>query len=126
MDLEGSVFFDMDTAVPLGMIVNELISNSLKYAFTGRQKGAIQIKLLSKRPGHKSEKDREPCIGNGTGYTLIVSDDGTGVPENIDFGNPDTLGLRLVSILVDQLDGKMELKRDRGTEFKISFNVKQS
>ncbi len=53
MDLEENIFFDMDTAVPLGMIVNELVSNSLKHAFTGRDKGEIRIKL------HREERESE-------------------------------------------------------------------
>ena len=57
------------------------------------------------------------------GYTLIISDDGVGIPEKIDLENSDTLGLQLVNILVDQLDGEIELKMDRGTEFNIRINV---
>ena len=60
MDLEENLFFDMDTAVPLGMIVNELVSNSLKHAFIGRDKGEIQIKLLREEDGeYKKEGDKE-------------------------------------------------------------------
>ena len=69
-----NIFFDMDIAVPLGIIVNELVSNSLKYAFTGKNKGEIQIKLFS-----------EELAGKGTRYNLIVSDNGIGIPEKIDF-----------------------------------------
>lgn len=124
MDLEENVFFDMDIAVPLGLVVNELVSNSLKYAFPGRKKGKIQIKLFKSRDGNKLSN------GNGkltedAGYTLIISDDGAGIPENIDFENSDTLGLQLVNILVGQLEGEIHLKRDKGTEFEIKINVKQ-
>lgn len=61
--------------------------------------------------------------GKGTGHTLLVSDNGVGIPEKIDFENSDTFGLQLVNILVDQLDGKIELKRDKGTEFNIKICV---
>ena len=123
MDLEENIFFDMDTAVPLGIIVNELVSNSLKHAFSGRDKGEIQIKLFKEEAGNELSNDEEEFTGKGTGYTLIVSDDGVGIPEKIDLENSDTLGLQLVNILVDQLDGEIKLKRDAGTEFNIRINV---
>jgi PAS domain S-box-containing protein len=123
-DIEEDVLFDMDTAVPLGIIVNELVSNSLKHAFPGRDKGEIQIKLFKEvKIGNEVSNNKEEPAGRGTKYTLIVSDDGTGIPDNIDLDNSDTLGLQLVNILVDQLDGEIELKRNRGTEFVISINV---
>jgi PAS domain S-box-containing protein len=121
LNLEENIFFDMDTAVPLGMIVNELVSNSLKYAFPDTDKGEIQIRLF----GNRVKNDRENLTGKYTQYTLIVSDNGVGISENIDFENTDTLGLQLVNILLDQLDGKIELKRDKGTQFIISFSVEE-
>ncbi|RXA21868.1 PAS domain S-box protein [Methanosarcina sp. MSH10X1] len=130
MNLEEDIFFDMDTAVPLGMIVNELVSNSLKYAFPDRKTGEIRINLFREgKAGNSSgtdEKDGEKELTEKcTGYTLIISDNGIGIPEKIDFENPDTLGLQLVTILVEQLDSEIELKRNKGTRFKIRFNVKQ-
>jgi PAS domain S-box-containing protein len=120
MDLEENVFLNMDTAVPLGIIVNELVSNSLKHAFTDRKKGEIQIKL------HK-EKSREIEIEGcqSTSCILTVSDNGVGIPDNLDFENVDSLGMQLVTSLVDQLDGKLELKRNNGTEFTIRFTVRE-
>ncbi len=124
LDLEENVFFDMDAAVPLGMIVNELVSNSLKYAFLGRKVGEIQIKLYKEEKIGNELQDHEECpTGKGSEYTLIVSDDGAGIPEKIDLESTDSLGLQLVNILVDQLDGKIELKRKGGTKFIIRFNV---
>lgn len=120
-NLEGNIFFDMDTAVPLGMIVNELISNSLKYAFPDRENGNIKIKLFSEKAGNKLN-NKEPLAGKSIRYTLVVSDNGIGIPENIDFENPKTLGLQLVNILVDQLDAEIELRKGEGTEYIISFN----
>ena len=113
LDIEENIFFDMDTAVPLGMIVNEIISNSFKYAFLGRNKGKIQIKVYRK----------EDTKDENTEYVLFISDNGIGIPKNIDFGNPETLGLQLVNILVEQIDGSVKLKRGQGTEFLIMFNV---
>ncbi len=127
MDLEENVCFDMDTAVPLGMIVNELVSNSLKYAFPDRKTGEIQIKLSKeKKAGNLLSNDKKEVTEKGTAYTLIISDNGVGIPEKINFQNPDTLGLQLVNILVEQLDGEIELKRNKGTKLKIGFNIKQS
>ncbi|MGB9927008.1 MAG: PAS domain-containing protein [Methanosarcina sp.] len=131
IDLEKNILFDMDTAVPLGMIVNELVSNSLKYAFPRMEKGEIQIKFFSRKasPDLKSEsssENKEKLTEKETEevpYTLIVSDNGVGIPENLDFENSDTLGLQLVNILVDQLSGTVELKKDKGTEFVIKFNT---
>jgi len=119
IDLVENAFFDMDTAVPLGIIVNELVSNSLKYAFAGREKGEIQIKLHREEIGECKSED---C---NTTFVLIISDDGVGIPENIDIEDLDSLGLQLVTSLVDQLDGELELKRNNGTEFIIRFAVKE-
>jgi PAS domain S-box-containing protein len=113
MDLEENAFFNMDIAVPLGIIVNELVSNSLKHAFIGRDSGEIRIQL------HKEESE-----GNKSAlFTLTVSDNGVGIPDNLDIENLNSLGLQLVTSLVDQLDGKIEVKRDNVTEFIIRFTV---
>jgi PAS domain S-box-containing protein len=118
MDVEEIILFDMDTAVPLGIIVNELVSNSLKHAFIGRNKGEIRIKL------HR-ERNRECKIDEckSTNFILTVSDNGVGIHENLDIEDPDTLGLQLVTSLVDQLDGELEMKTDNDTEFTIRFTV---
>lgn len=127
MDLEENIFFDIDVAVPLGLIVNEIVSNSLKYAFSGRNKGIIRIKLVREESGEFSRKISEnkkvDCKSEVTNFIITVSDDGVGLPENINVESSDTLGLQLISILVDQLDGKLELKRDSGTEIIIRFAV---
>jgi len=114
MDLEENAFFNMDTSVPLGIIVNELVSNSLKHAFTKDEKGEIRIKLCREEINDETSKSL---------FSLIVSDNGRGIPENLEIGSLESLGLQLVGILVDQLDGKIELKRNQGTEFKIIFNI---
>ncbi|AKB68187.1 PocR ligand-binding domain-containing protein [Methanosarcina mazei] len=118
LDLEENLFLDMDTAIPLGIIINELVSNSLKYAFPDRDKGEIRIKL---RREEKGECKSNVC--KGADFVLIVSDDGIGISENLDIEELDSLGLQLVTSLVDQLDGEFELKRDKGTEFIIKFTV---
>ncbi len=125
MDLEENIFFDMDTAVPLGMIINELVSNSLKHAFIGRDKGEIRIKLRREENAECinsiEESKNEDC--KSTSFTLTVSDNGVGIPENLDIEDLDSLGFQLVTSLVDQLDGELELKRNNGTEFTIRFTV---
>ena len=125
-DLEENIILNMDTAVPLGLIVNELISNSLKHAFPGKETGEIRIKLYREE---NTENEQGNCskdrVGNSkiARFILTVSDDGAGIPEKVDIDNSDTLGLQLVSMLVDQLEGEMELNRDKGTEFTIKISV---
>lgn len=120
------VYLDMDTAIPLGIIVNELISNSLKHAFPDGDKGEIGIQLqevdkyISKleKPETSISCQDEP----NSDYILTVADNGRGIPEEIDFRNTDSLGLQLVNILVEQIDGCIELRRNKGTEFVIWFS----
>ncbi|MCQ1537081.1 PAS domain-containing protein [Methanosarcina sp. KYL-1] len=113
LDLE-KVFLGMDTAIPLGIIINELISNSLKHAFPRGRNGEIRVKLHRKEKG--TPEDKTPR------YLLVISDDGVGLPEDIDFRNTSSLGLQLVNTLVEQIEGSIELKRGAaGTEFRISF-----
>jgi len=102
------VFLEIDIAVPCGLILNELISNSLKYAFPDERKGKIQIDL-------SLDKERE--------VTLIVKDDGIGLPKDFDFHNTKTLGLQLVDNLVEQLEGTIELNGNGRTECKITFTI---
>ncbi|AKB56844.1 PAS domain S-box protein [Methanosarcina barkeri] len=125
LEIEENIFFDMDTAVPLGMIVNELVSNSLKHAFPDGRTGEIKIKL-SREINEKSEDggiedSNEAC--KSTSYILVVSDNGVGIPESINLEDTDTLGLQLVTILVDQLDGELELNRNSSTKFTIKITV---
>lgn len=96
---------DINTAIPLGLILNELITNSMKHAFPGNEKGTINIDF-------KKNDDK---------YILIVSDDGVGFPEDLDYQKTDSLGLQLVNNLTDQISGELELDTTRGTTFKITF-----
>ena len=120
-DLEENLFLDMDTAIPLGIIINEIVSNSFKYAFSGRDKGEIRIKLFRKENGE--------CKNEGfksTTFILSISDNGIGISKDLDIENLGSLGLQLVTALVDQLDGELELKRDNDTEFTIRFTVTET
>jgi len=114
MDLEENAFFDMDTAIPLGIIVNELVSNSLKHAFTENQEGEIRIKFC---------KEEENSEIHESFFSLTISDNGKGIPENIEMESLESLGLQLVITLVDQLEGEIEIKQEQGTEFRITFKV---
>lgn len=105
-----NVSLGIDTAIPCGLIINELVSNSLKYAFPNGRKGEIWIELYAENTGNESK------------YTLIVGDNGTGLPEGMDFRNTESLGLQLVNTLVSQIGGTIELNSDAaGTEFRIKF-----
>ncbi len=125
IELEENLSFDMDIAIPLGMIVNELVSNSLKHAFIGRDKGEIRIKLCREKTGEYTnsieESKSEGC--KSSILTLTVSDNGVGIPENLVIEDLNSLGMQLVTSLVDQLDGELELKRNNGTEFAMRFTV---
>lgn len=100
----------VDAAISCGLIVNELLSNSLKHAFPQGRTGEVRIEL------HR----------DGSHVTLAVSDNGIGVPPNVDFRNSNTLGLRLVSILAEQVRGIVELDRRGGTRFLVRFDVTDS
>ncbi len=104
------VALNIETAIPLGLIINELVSNSFKYAFPGNRKGELHVNLGK---GEDEEYDYD--------YTLIVKDNGIGFPEGLDFQNSDTLGMLLVNTLVTQLHGIIELNRKDGTRFTIKF-----
>ena len=132
LDVED-FFLEMDCAIPLGIIVNELVSNSLKHAFPGGRNGKIHIEL------HRKDNDEnkilnsiivDDCKENNSCpckyFTLIVEDNGVGFPESIDFKNTNSLGLQLVNTLVDQIDGSIELEMGIGTRFKILIPDSQS
>jgi PAS domain S-box-containing protein len=119
-------FLGIDTAIPLGIIINELFSNSLKYAFPRGADGEIRISLCRQPESSgsfiKSNRDID-AAGQGmhSGFKLVYSDSGGCFPEDIDFYNSDTLGLQLVNALVEQLDGTVELEKGEKTKFTIRF-----
>jgi len=120
------VYLNMDTAIPLGIIVNELVSNSFKHAFPYEREGEIRINLreaeTSAAKNDISNPDEDCMEKDSFDYILEVSDNGIGIPKDIDIENLNSLGLQLVNILVEQIDGCLELKSDKGTEFTIWFN----
>jgi len=125
IDMEANIFLDMDTAIPLGIIVNELVSNSLKHAFIEEDRGRIYINLRREKNGERINSREESKYKGckSTSFILKVSDDGIGIPKSIDLENPKSLGIQLVTTLVDQLAGKLELKRSNETKFTIRFTV---
>jgi PAS domain S-box-containing protein len=103
----NDIKLEIDTAIPCGLLVNELISNSLKHGFPENKTGKIEVEM--ERTANK--------------YVLKVRDNGKGFPKNIDFQNTETLGMQLVNTLVEQIEGAVELKNDNGTEFTITFRA---
>jgi two-component sensor histidine kinase len=100
------VAFDMDTAMPCGLLINEIVSNSLKYAFPNDIEGEIKIEL---------KKLPESLI------LMSISDNGVGISEDINFEKAESLGLQLITALASQLDGELKILRGTGTEILVSF-----
>lgn len=94
----------IDTAIPCGLIINELVTNSVKHAFPNNN-GRVKVKITS----HHDDIE------------LLISDDGIGLPENLDYEKTESLGLKLVKSLVDQIDGHMTLHTNDGTSIEIIF-----
>lgn len=101
---------DVDTAVPCGLIINELVSNAIKYAFSSAQAGKIEVYFSL----HSLTEGAEH-------YILSVSDNGMGLPAHIDFHNTASLGFQLVSALTQKLQGTITVDCTEGTRFEISF-----
>jgi PAS domain S-box-containing protein len=101
----SQVFLTLDQAIPCGLIVNELVSNALKHAFPNGNTGTIRIEL----------KEENELVYLG------IMDDGVGLPDTLDTKNTETLGLQLVWSLAEQLDAKLDIKSDSGTEYLITF-----
>lgn len=103
-------------AIPCGLIINELISNSLKYAFPENVGGQICINLLPVEEQLIAPLLKRQCI-------LSIRDNGVGLPKDLDFRHTNSLGLQLVCRLTKQLEGTIELDRSQGTEFQIKFAI---
>jgi two-component sensor histidine kinase len=101
-----NISLGLDSAIPCGLIINELVSNSFKYAFSEGENGEICVEI------HPADDGK---------FILTVSDSGVGFPEELDFRSSETLGLQLVTSLVEQLNGTIELDRSDGTKFTITF-----
>jgi two-component sensor histidine kinase/ABC-type amino acid transport substrate-binding protein len=100
------ISLDVDTMIPLGLIINELVSNALKYAFPNNTEGELSVSL--KDTGQNN-------------YELIISDTGIGLAKDLDIKNVKSLGLRIVDSLIVQIEGTLEVLNNDGAEFRISF-----
>lgn len=105
MNLEN-VFLDIQTSIPCGLILNELVTNSLMHAFPKGRKGEILVEL------HPLEEHT---------FQMIVKDNGVGIPKDLDIKHTTTLGLQIVTMLVNQIEGSIEVQREGGTTVKIVF-----
>jgi PAS domain S-box-containing protein len=106
LDLDD-IQLNLDIAIPCGLIINELLTNSLKYAFPVGKQGKIDIAIRKK----------------ASNITINISDNGKGLPKEIDFRNTESLGLQLVVSLVEQINGKIRLDTKKGTKFTIEFST---
>jgi len=102
----AEVLLPLDAAIPCGLLVNELVTNALKHAFPPDQPGEIKIDL---------------SVASNDEVVLTVSDNGVGMPVALDVGSVETLGLKLVNLLIDQLHGKARINRARPTRFVLQF-----
>jgi len=107
-DLED-VFLDIQTAIPSGLILNELVTNSLKHAFPEGKNGEIIVEL-------------HPSADHA--FQIIVRDNGVGIPKDLDIGHTASMGLQIVTMLVGQLEGSLEVQRESGTTVKV--DIKES
>ena len=96
---------DLDQAIPCGLIINELVTNALKYAFRDERTGHLTVSLREE----------------GDSMALQVADDGVGLPPSVDGATPTTLGLQLVQLLGEQLGGVVHISREVGTSFLVTF-----
>ena len=110
LNVNSNASLNIDTAIPCGLIVSELVSNALKYAFVQRDAGEISI---------------ETKQVDGM-FELNVMDDGVGFPQHLDVKNTQSLGMRLVNTLTKQLRGQMQMKGSPGTSFSITFPCKST
>ena len=103
-----SIMLDIDAAIPCGLIVNELLTNSVKNAFPKGRNGKVSIEFR---------------IDNQDNYFLNIKDDGIGLPEGLNFENSETMGFKLVNSLVKQLKANVIVSREDGTNFQIIWSA---
>ncbi len=110
------IHLDINTAIPCGLILNELISNALQHAFPKKNGKAADVPRGELRIRFTGDPDKT--------YTMIVSDTGIGLPPEVDLQNTESLGLQLVNMLAYQLKSTVEMKREPGTTFSFRFQEK--
>jgi len=104
--LEEDISFSIDSAIPLGLVLNELVTNSFKHAFTDKEKTKVTVKIT---------------LPDGDNVNISIRDNGVGFPDDINFYNPSSLGLQLVHSLTEQVNGKIKLIVQEGTEILITI-----
>jgi PAS domain S-box-containing protein len=102
----GNIALDVNTAIPCGLVANELISNSIEHAFPKNAVGTIRIALDPPEDGV---------------YELVIEDDGIGLPPSVDIHSAETFGLQIVNLLLEQLDGSIDVSRNGGTHWTVRF-----
>ena len=100
------ISLDADTSLPVGLIINEVVSNAFKYAYKDIEKPMLELKLLQKETGK---------------YSLSIKDNGIGLPESFNLEEAQSFGLRLVNILSRQIKGHVEIRNENGLEYTLSF-----
>ena len=110
LNVEDNLTLGIDTAIPCGLIIHELVTNALKHAFSDGRKGEVRLSM---------------AVNDAGQYTLVVSDNGIGFPTDLDFRNTESLGLQLVTTLTEQLEGTIALESNGGTTFTIAFTELQ-
>lgn len=108
-----NVRLDIETIIPCGLIINELVSNALKYAFPNDRTGEIRVRFFQTE---RLVQGKQQCFS-----TLTIKDNGIGLPDDVDIKKAKTLGLTLVQGLAKQIGGTIEVTRQAGTEFKLTF-----
>jgi two-component system, sensor histidine kinase PdtaS len=103
---DKNISFPIDSAVPLGLILNELVTNAFKHAFRGTDQGEVMIKIM---------------LANDGNVNISIKDNGRGFPNDVDFFNPSSLGLQLVHSLIEQITGQIKLVESNGTEIIVSI-----
>jgi PAS domain S-box-containing protein len=110
VDAHG-IGFDMDTAMPCGLLITEIVSNSLKYGFPGNREGEIKIEF---------SKVAEKKV------LMTISDNGIGLPQDFDIEKSESLGMQLIIALTSQLDGELKFSGENGTRFSVTFTYPKS
>ncbi|MEH2348899.1 MAG: PAS domain S-box protein [Nostoc sp.] len=108
INIDDQLFLGLDTAIPCSLIIHELVSNSLKYAFPAGKNGTIYIEI-------NQNLDHE--------VTMLVSDNGIGLPANFNFKKIASLGWELVDALTNQISGNIDIKGDMGVECRVRFTL---
>lgn len=103
-NIDEDLYFEIDNMIPIGLILNEILSNSFKYAFPNK-KGIIEVHFQK----------------NGDNYRMIAKDNGIGIPKSFNAKETKTLGSQLIYMLTDQLDGKLKLESSKGTKYTLEF-----